>query len=454
MKPRYNYIFLNFIITIFIITNQVIAKNVLQESKNCFLEQCNILRNKLQPIVGRLLDNNIIKIKPYGYIKYEYYVDTRQILSYGETQELIAPAPIRLDKCGRDINAHPEFNMFACESSFGINITGPKCKCFKTLGVIESDFRGLRETDIGVFHLKYAWGKIESPNSSLLYGRYVHPLTLLECTPQTISFNTGEPFEPYSRVAQLRLSYKFNCLETTLTFASEQIETASNGPLGFQVKYMRDSKLPNINLQFKYYFNKKSFIGIDGDYKRLVPRLVTNKNFKVNEYIDSFIFQSFLVIYVLPVSIRAKIVYAQNGTDLLLMSGYAVRTIDPVTDYRTYTNITAVSGWLDTSYIFGFNNIELGLFLGAGKNLGAGDKVFINRCDNKAIVYTLFKEFKFLDYQFRVSPRFVIARDPVRMGLELEYSQAAYGCYDKYLRVHDACPVANLRLLFALYYVF
>lgn len=405
------------------------------------------------PIVGRILDPDVeVGVKPYGYVKLEAFFDTRQGIGSRENQVFLFPAPHLLDVLGRDINAHGEFHMTATETRVGVTLTGPTWCCIKTSGLIETDFRGVSDETNGTLRLRHAFGKIDWPNASLLYGQFWHPLFIVECFPHTLGFDYGAPMEPQARDPQLRLILKNRCSEIIIAALSQR-EFASNGPLGVTSKYIRDSVTPNFHLQFRRYF-ANNLIGIAGDFKRLVPRLVSDKNYKVNEHINSFVAEGFAAINCPPFSVRLKAVYAQNANDQLLISGFAVRTVDPVTDKRTYTNTTAAAFWMDSSYIFCCNNKEIGLFVGYTKNLGARHDIYFNPETNEPIIYALAKVSQNIDYAMRISGRYICARDPVRIGLELEFTRAAYGTPNRRARVVNAKGVNNLRTLFAFYYVF
>ena len=81
-----------------------------------------------------------------------------------------------------------------------------------------------------------------------------------------------------------------------------------------------------------------NLVGVAADYKRLTPRLVSNDNVAVSEHIDSFIVEGFASFNYAPWSLRLKGFWAQNAADQIIISGYGVRTINPETDCRTYTN--------------------------------------------------------------------------------------------------------------------
>ena len=75
---------------------------------------------------------------------------------------------------------------------------------------------------------------------------------------------------------------------------------------------MQDAVIPNLHLQMRAYFDDH-VVGIAGDYKRLVPRIVSNDCVKVKEHIDSFIFEAFASFNRDPLSLRLKAFWAQNG---------------------------------------------------------------------------------------------------------------------------------------------
>ena len=61
-----------------------------------------------------------------GYIKPEFFWDSRQVIGGRDDQTLIFPEPKVWDRCCRDINAAPAYNMIAIESRVRSEILGPK----------------------------------------------------------------------------------------------------------------------------------------------------------------------------------------------------------------------------------------------------------------------------------------------------------------------------------------
>ncbi len=411
------------------------------------------------PIVrSRKIECAFVKIQPYGFVRWEAYWDTRQVIGNRENQRLDFPARRLPDIFGADINAHGQWQMTAIETRAGIQLTGPDWGCIKTDGLIEGDFRGPSEDTIYGFRLRHAFGRVSWDTGSFLFGQWWHPLWIVECFPNTVGFNVGDPMEPQARDPQLRLTQRWDWFELILAACSQR-DFSSFGPVTAispappSSIYIRNAVVPNFHLQMRGYFDN-ALVGIAGDYLRLTPRIVTNNNVKTDEHINSFIVEAFGAVVHAPWSLRAKVLWAQNGNDQLLISGFGVRTVDPVTDRRTYSNTAAVAAWLDFSYIFCCDNMELGFFVGGTKNLGSSDRLFIDPTTKLPIIYAFDGVAQNLDYVVRFSPRYIYKRDPIRFAAEIEWTRASWGTPDRFGRVRNGCPVDNVRTMLALYYMF
>lgn len=418
---------------------------------------------------GKGVEFGFVKVKPYGYVKWESFWHTRQAIGSREIQALLYPSPRAIDIFGQDINAHGAFHMTAIETRMGISLEGPAWGCFRNDGLIEGDFRGPSDPNNSAFRLRHAFGRIlwENNTASLLLGQWWHPLFILECFPHTVTFAIGSPMEAQAREPQLRFTQRWGKFELIAAAASQR-DFNSNGPFGPSSEYIRNSIIPNLHLQMRWFFDNKNvdqLIGVAADYKRLTPRIQSNKNVKVNESIDSFIFETFAAFGQPPWSLRSKAFWAQNGNDQVLISGFGVSTLNPVTDERTYSNTAAAGAWLDFSYIFHCDSMELGGFAGGTKNLGSRRALYIDPATGLPIIYALkgvpgstVTEMDIgsqnIDYVVRVSPRYVYKKDPIRFGIELEWTRASWGTPNGFGKVLNAVPVDNYRILMALYYMF
>ena len=334
---------------------------------------------------GRMLECASVKVKPYGYVKWELYFDTRQPLGKREENTLYYPAPYLPDVYKQDINAHGKWHMTGFETRVGLLFIGPEWNGLRTDGLIEGDFRGINDANLSAFRHRNTLGRVLWNNGILLFGKWWHPLWMTECFPHTVGFAIGEPMDPHARNAQIKLIQRWDWFELIVA-ACSQNDFSSYGPFyptppnsteDQSSFFIREAVRPNLHLQMRGYFDC-NLIGIAADYKRLAPRLVSNDNIAVSEHIDSFIVEGFAAFNYAPWSLRMKCFWAQNGADQLLISGYGVRTIDPATDCRTYSNTAAACTWVDFSYLFGCDNHELGLFAGGAKNLGSEHKLYID----------------------------------------------------------------------------
>lgn len=397
-----------------------------------------------------------ILLRPFGFVKWECYFDTRQVLGLRENAALFFPARFFPDKFKQDINAHGEWNMSAFESRLGCAFRGPDWNNFITDALIEGDFWGSLEASIFNFRLRNAFGRIMWQGGAFLFGQWWHPLWIEECYPHILGFGLGAPIDLYARVPQMRYTGRWDWFELIAALAS-QGDFSSYGPNRQAPDYIRNALVPNLHLQMRAY-GTHSVWGIAGDYKRLVPRIVSNDCVKVKEHIDSFIvegFGSFKKNFECSYCVaRMKAYWAQNGSDLELISGFGVKCIDPCTDRRTYANTAAAGAWFDFSYYFHQDEMEFGLFVGGTKNLGSHDRLYIDPATGKPIIYALLGVAQDIDYVVDVIPRFVFMKDPIRVGVELTYSRASWGKPDCTGRVRHGCPVDNYRIYFVLYYLF
>ena len=243
-----------------------------------------LFKNSLQLIVTLMLlfvisnasqaqdtEEKKIGISLHGFVKMDYMADSRQTVSAREGHFLLFPAAASLDENGDDINASPNFNALAIQTRLTGKITGPDFFSMKTKGVVEGAFFGHSNPDVNGFRLRHAFFTLSNEKIEILMGQTWHPMFVAACYPKVFSFNTGVPFQPFSRNPQLRISTKgdFKIIASILS----QRDFASRGPEGTSSVYLRNALLPNLNLQTQFTSGKIT-TGAGVDYKILKPRLV------------------------------------------------------------------------------------------------------------------------------------------------------------------------------------
>ncbi len=403
------------------------------------------------------------KVNFSGYVKPEFFWDSRQTIGNRNDQILIYPEPKELDRCGRDIQAHPVYTMLAIESRVRAEIIGPDVLGAAAKGVIEADFYGINEQTCNVFRMRHAYTQLDWKNYSLLFGQYWHPLYTPECSPDTIEGNAGAPMEPYKRGPQARFTRRFDPFEISIAALSE-VHFNSDGPIGGSCDYLRNAVIPDlaVNLQGKFHTH---LYGLAVGAKRLVPRLKSDLNLKVDESIYSGAFSAYVRFNWETFILKLKATLAQNGADLSLLGGYAVHSIQPDSDMRTYANLQSLAVWADFSRAN--SSIEPGCFIGMAKNIGSSQTIIPAIKKNKELHHLTYGfGTEFVDYVFRIQPRVRWFFKPVVFGLELDYTQASYGQPNRRAHIADRIsylhpvdhPVnpgttSNTRILFtALYY--
>lgn len=149
--------------------------------------------------------------------------------SVWEKDIFLYPANEALDKNKSDINAAPNFNILSIQTRLIGRITGPDAFDAKTSGIIEGEFFGTSDGDANGFRLRHAYLKLDWERTSLLVGQTWHPMFVVEVFPGVVSFNTGAPFQPFTRNPQIRLTKSFDQLKL-IAVAASQRDFQSFGP--------------------------------------------------------------------------------------------------------------------------------------------------------------------------------------------------------------------------------
>jgi len=404
-----------------------------------------------------------------GYVKTDIYFDSRQTYGLRESQFLLYPENEKLDVDGKDINAKANYNILCIQTRLAGTITGPDALGAKTSGYIEAEFFGNINPAINSFRLRHAWVKLSWPRTELLVGQWWHPMFVPECSPATVSFNTGAPFVVFSRNPQIKVTQSIGKIKISLT-ALSQLDFVSDGPTGTSPKYLRNSVLPELDFQIQYGSKNDRkgtafMIGAGINFMMLTPRLssdvivknsfdtvinniVLHQEAIVNSYkTDSkstALAANIYVKYTLPkLTFKIGAEYGDNNYSYTMIGGYAVKSItDSIKEFVSYTNIRSYAIWGE--FHTNGKKWQPGLFVAYGKNLGAGGNLigpYYARGNN-------------IDYLYRISPRILLNVNKFRFATELEYTVAAYGITGNKGYVFDSKEIGNFRVLIGVYYFF
>ena len=388
-------------------------------------------------------EENKLKLKLSGFVKNDFFWDSRQTVAAREGHFLLWPAAVSEDLDGNDINAKSNFNFLAVQSRISLGISGTEAFGAKISGKIEGDFFAQANDNINLLRLRHAYIKMNWTNTELLFGQYWIPMFVTGCFPGTVSFNTGVPIQPFGRNPQIRLTQKLGVFKF-IAVASSQRDYTSRGVSGVTGEYMRNSMLPELSAQIHFAKDKTLLAGIGGSYKQIVPQIETATGFATDETVSSINAIAFLKVKTSPVTIKVEGIYGQNTPDVLGIGGFAVTDItDVARGYQSYSPISTMSAWTDIHT--NGKDMQIGIFGGYTKNMGT-DK------DIAGAVYGLGTNIESL---YRVSPRVIFNSGNVRFALEGEYTVANYGSItDARAIPTDITTAANFRMLAAVYYFF
>lgn len=387
-----------------------------------------------------------LKFDVHGFVKTDYWWDTRQVAYAREGLFTLFPKDQILNSKGIDINDQGSFNFSAITSRANVKISGTEAFGAKVIGFMEADFSGMSNQDINGFRLRHAFIKLNWGKSNLILGQYWHPLFVTEVFPSVISLNTGAPFQPFNRAPQARFTYSLKKLDI-IAAAMAQRDYASIGPDERSFSYLSNSMIPNAHLQLRYK-GKKHTYGLATDFKTLKPTLATDSGFVSNEVVNSLSYMAFYQFKSKAFQAKTKAVLGQNLADQLMLGGYAVSSYDIATGLSKYTPTNHMFVFANMLYTVPLkkegNKLRIGVFGGYAKNLGTSEK-------NTGTYYASGSN---IDQLYRASSSLSIISGKVQFSMEYEYTQALYGIADADGLIQNTHPIANNRLLFTGFYFF
>lgn len=392
-----------------------------------------------------------------GFVRHSSALDSRLTVPDNEGVSALFPLPKRIDPVGRDINARGQYNMLTLQTRLFSRLYAPPIGDARVQGYIEVDFQGRRNI-AELIRMRRVYITCDYHNFSFLGGQTDNPFFISPYEPKTVTIDQGAPYNPFSRNPQIRFAYNRGVC-TIIGTAVTQLDKLSPGPIGFSNTYMRNAIVPNLDLQVQIKPNDLLFFATSANYKRLAPRIasaVGDQIFKVHESINSFsaFAMGWCAIPQRHLQLATKIVYSQNMFEYDLLSGYAVRSRDPVTGKQIYTNLANVACWADLQ-----KNvrewIQIGCFTGFTKNLGFGHPVDDNLLVDNAVPSSLvFAREPTVNYVMRIMPRTFWNIKQLSIGAELQLDHATFGSISKDGTIYDSHAVNLARLHLVLLYNF
>jgi len=392
-----------------------------------------------------------------GFVKSDFFLDSRQTFAPREGHFLLWPMPVKPDATGTDIHDGYNFNFLPIQTQLSGRITGPDAFGARTSGLIEADFFGTTNAGINLLRMRHAFIKLNWERGELLTGQFWHPLFNTDCFPNTISFNHGAPINPFSRAPMVRYGYRAGKVTGRLA-AVAQRDFVSFGPTGGSSHYLRDAAVPELYaemfLTLPFSENTRSLAtGLLFGTKTLVPRLestVNGNTFKVDESVTSIAARAFATLKTPAFTWKVTAIYGENLAEVLNITGFAVTKIaDTLTGMQEYAPTASHILW--TEFHTNGTKWQAGIFAGINKNLGTTTPME----DPAAPLYGLTNQITMI---YRVSPRVIFISGKTRIAAEVEHTAATFGKPGSPRETNglptDTEKSANTRILLALYYHF
>jgi len=414
-------------------------------------------------------------IKFGGYVKADYFYDSRQTLTLREGDVLGLPAAYAADKSATpvDKNAVPQVGFTAIQTRLHGDITGPDFFKFKTSGVIEGEFLGPDNTVTeGSFRLRHAYVTLTGASTEMVLGQTWHPFYSPDCAPGTYNFSTGWPFSTFARNPQ----FKISTVGATRVFASVIAERdfADSGPAAtspyantnLQPALQKNSGLPIFAAGFTHSSGAIS-VGLSATLKTIRPTIVDFHGDATTTNVSSTAFCGYFKYKGPNVTFKIGSIYGSNLSELLMAGGYAVSdtltAVGGVKDNlgKAYTPISSLSSWAELSGTKG--NFEWGLFAGYLTTIGSADPITaIGKNADGTPAGAIFG-FSFMNdimNAYRISPRIGWKSGKTRLGVELDYTSATRGEYNLTANNTGMTELAsnatqsNFRVMFSAQYSF
>lgn len=388
--------------------------------------------------------------KPYGFVRNYALFDTRK--SAALTEEIFYLYPLDVDYANgegtQDKNAVPSFKYQALTTRLGLNIVGYEFGKTHIEGKIEADFYCLNSGgNVPTLRMRQAYTKLSWDNLgrkgivdvNLVVGQTWHPLAA--DMPNVIDLESGAPFNPFNRSAQVMANVT---LWDKLTFTGgiiSQLQYRSTGPSGSTNKYQINAMIPEG--YFGVSFAASGFLARAGvDLLTIKPRYgFTDAGERIKDILFTVSPMIYLQYTYEDFQVKAKSVLAQAGEHLQMMTGYVCFDKSDPTKYR-YSPLQQTNSFLSLQY---GRELQGMLMLGFAKNFGAIDavpKAKDSTYPDPSYIYVHDKAAKNMRLMFRVCPALVYNLGKMQFGLEYNFTGVQFGNVNKL----DTYGMANTDL--------
>jgi len=368
---------------------------------------------------GFAQDANPLKI--YGFTRTEMYTDTRKMSAAVQDLFPLFPMYKDLNAAGEDLNSVSSSSMLSLGSRLGFEYTLPAGIFGAKTAVsrIETDFGGA--PTYMILRIRQAYSQIFWEKSDLLVGQTWHPLFVPATMPNILSLNAGSPYQPFNRSPQIRFNHQINKLKLSVA-AIYQMMYTSQGPEGASTSYQKNAIIPELYVGVEY---KKDglLVGLGGEYKSIMPnRYFVDANAMKHvshKVLNTPAIMAYSVINSGMLTIKAKVLYGQNLVEHTILGGYS---ITPDNKYIPYNSMSSF-----VHFNYGKTH-QVGLMLGYSANMGPSEKTPSgSKFYGFGVANSNLSNEKMVGNMFRITPTYSYNIKNWRLGIELDYTNAAWG---------------------------
>ncbi len=342
-----------------------------------------------------------------GFVKSSYYYDTRQIVGAREGDFVLYPQPVDLVE-GEDANATDNLLFFPLFSRLTFTVGDlPDVLGAEVTGRVEGDFHGASNDVLNSYRLRRGYVKFAWDRHEALFGMEWSP-TFLETWPRTAATEAGVPYHSFSRLPQVRWTYRPEGFKVMVLAAQERDAFAELSGL----KTAQQAGLPMI----------MAFAGIERETLRLGAGAWTKwvRPTLDGDRFHAMAYQGYVTWSPAPFTFRAKVTYGEDLADQIMTGGFVVDDDGDAVSLRTLGTWSEI----ETNR----ERLNFGLFGGWFTNLGAGETVDIADPVPAAgdPARNVFARGFMIDRGFRVAPRATYDVGRVRFALELQIDDVVY----------------------------
>lgn len=380
-----------------------------------------------------------------GYVKAEYFYDSRQTVNAREGDLVFVPATIKKDANGVDLNANPDFNILAIQSRLRLGITGPEFYGMKTTGAIEGEFLGVTNGDVNGFRLRHAFLQLTDAKKQITMGQTWHPFFVTDCFPGTYGFATGLPFSSLGRAPQFKISStgKTKVFGAILSERDFKTTGAGSDPTNTSIGANGYSGVSLAAIPvFAFgvsHTDGAITAGATAEFKRIRPSFTNASGTSNTSTFDNLSANVYFKYKKGLTTFKVSSIYGSNTADLLMVGAFAIR--DSSGKNPLYTPLKTLSAWADLEG--GTAKLEYGIFVGQLTNLGFADNL-----KTTAGLAGFLSDIK---SAVRVAPRIGWKMNKMKIGVEVEYTQATRGSYatgtNKITELAADSKTSNTRIL-------